>query len=82
VRITVADTGSGVPAELRERIFEPFFTTKPEGRGTGLGLTVCRSIIERHGGRLEVGDVPGGGASFTVTLYHEPARFTWMARAS
>ena len=82
VQLTVTDTGPGVPRELRERIFEPFFTTKPEGRGTGLGLTVCRTIIERHGGRVDVGEADGGGARFTVTLYHEPARFTWMSRAS
>jgi two-component system NtrC family sensor kinase len=50
----VADSGPGVPPELRERIFEPFFTTKPAGQGTGLGLTTARDIALRHDGVLEV----------------------------
>jgi two-component system, NtrC family, sensor kinase len=49
---------------LRERIFEPFFTTKPPGSGTGLGLTMAREIVERHGGILDVREAPGG------TLFH------------
>jgi signal transduction histidine kinase len=49
---------------LRERIFEPFFTTKPPGSGTGLGLTMARQIVERHGGILDVREAPGG------TLFH------------
>ena len=52
--VEVADSGPGVPPELRERIFEPFFTTKPVGSGTGLGLPVARDIIHRHGGILEI----------------------------
>ncbi|MBI4269536.1 MAG: response regulator [Candidatus Rokubacteria bacterium] len=68
VRLIVSDTGPGVPHEIRTRIFEPFFTTKPEGQGTGLGLPLCRSIIESHGGTISAeGDV-GQGASFVIEL--------------
>jgi two-component system NtrC family sensor kinase len=68
VTITVVDTGPGVPADLKLRIFEPFFTTKPMGMGTGIGLSVSHSIIASHGGTLEVGDTPKGGATFTIRL--------------
>jgi len=66
LEIRVADSGPGVPADLRARIFEPFFTTRPGG--TGLGLAVARQIVEAHGGRIGAGDRPGGGACFTVWL--------------
>ncbi|MCU1281005.1 MAG: sensor histidine kinase/response regulator, partial [bacterium] len=64
VVLEVNDSGAGVPAALRDRIFEPFFTTKPPGSGTGLGLTMARQIVERHGGILDVREAPGG------TLFH------------
>jgi signal transduction histidine kinase len=66
VEIDVADSGPGVPLDLRERIFEPFFTTR--ARGTGLGLAITRQIVEAHVGRIEVGERIGGGARFTVRL--------------
>ncbi|MCL6640455.1 MAG: response regulator, partial [Candidatus Rokubacteria bacterium] len=72
VRIEVADTGPGIPAELRERIFEPFFTTKPVGEGTGLGLPLCLSTVEEHGGTLTLESEPGQGATFIIELPVEP----------
>ena len=68
VTLTVTDTGPGVPPALQARIFEPFFTTKPIGIGTGLGLSLCRGIIERHGGTVTVTSQPGQGTTFRVEL--------------
>jgi PAS domain S-box-containing protein len=68
VLIELADTGPGVPPELRERIFEPFVTTKEVGEGTGLGLFVCRNIVRSLGGTIELDSPPGGGAVFRVSL--------------
>ncbi len=68
LRITVRDTGPGIPDAVRSRIFDPFFTTKPAGSGTGIGLAVCRGIVEAHDGTISPGAAPGGGASFVVTL--------------
>jgi signal transduction histidine kinase len=70
VIVEIADSGPGVPRELRERIFEPFFTTKAPGSGTGLGLPVARDIVNRHGGVLEVRE-RGDRPVFVVDL---PAR--------
>lgn len=64
--VEVHDAGPGVPPDQRDRIFEPFFTNREDG--TGLGLFVSYGIVERHGGRIEVGDSPEGGACFTLTL--------------
>ncbi len=62
----VRDTGPGLSAEVSKRLFEPFFTTKPGGMG--LGLSISRSIIEGHGGRLSARPNPDGGTIFQFTL--------------
>jgi signal transduction histidine kinase len=64
--VTVHDTGTGISEETRARLFEPFFTTKTTGLGVGLGI--CRRIAEAHGGRLDVGVAPTGGATFLFSL--------------
>ncbi|MDH4187570.1 MAG: ATP-binding protein [Nitrospira sp.] len=64
--LSVADTGSGIPAAQRSRIFDPFFTTRDEG--TGLGLAIVHAIIEGHGGRVDVDSVEGQGTTFTILL--------------
>jgi C4-dicarboxylate-specific signal transduction histidine kinase len=66
VRVTVSDAGPGVPPEQRARIFEPFHSTKPGGMG--MGLAICRSCIDAHGGDLWLDEAPGGGAAFHVRL--------------
>jgi signal transduction histidine kinase len=68
VVLRVADTGPGIPAEVRPRIFEPFFTTKPPAQGTGLGLSICQGIIEGHGGSIRVESPLGEGAVFVIEL--------------
>jgi PAS domain S-box-containing protein len=68
VAITVKDTGVGIAPENLDRIFDPFFTTKKVGLGTGLGLSTCFNIVERHGGSLVAESVPGVETSFTVWL--------------
>jgi signal transduction histidine kinase/CheY-like chemotaxis protein len=70
--VEIADSGPGVPLADRELIFEPFFSTKEIGQGTGLGLFVCRNIVRGFSGDIEVGDRPGGGALFRVTLPMAP----------
>jgi PAS domain S-box-containing protein len=67
-RLTVTDTGRGIPPQNLARIFEPFFTTKETGTGTGLGLAVVYAIVEKLGGWIDVESAPGQGATFRVYL--------------
>ncbi|MGQ9862982.1 MAG: ATP-binding protein [Bacteroidia bacterium] len=59
IRVSITDSGPGIPPEIMNKIFEPFFTTKPAGEGTGMGLDISRQIIQRHGGRIWAESVPG-----------------------
>jgi predicted ATPase/signal transduction histidine kinase len=68
LRIAIANTNSTIPVSLQGRIFEPFFTTKPVGRGQGLGLFVCYSIIQQHRGTLTVSSQPTAGTEFEIVL--------------
>jgi len=68
LKLTVADTGRGIPAALQERIFDPFFTTRDDPAGVGLGLSTSHQIVQRHHGRLSVASEAGKGSTFTVLL--------------
>lgn len=68
LKLHFTDWGPGIAPDNLEKIWEPFFTTKPAGKGTGLGLSVCSSIVKAHGGEIEVTNVKGAGARFTITL--------------
>ena len=73
IEVRIADTGPGLPPEIREKLFEPFVTGK--AGGLGLGLSICRIIVEAHGGRLKADNNPGGGAVFRFTLPQASAVF-------
>ncbi len=68
IRLSIEDTGPGIPKAMRDRIFDPFFTTKSVGEGTGLGLAISYSTMERLGGSISVKSEEGQGATFTITL--------------
>jgi signal transduction histidine kinase len=68
VTITISDTGGGIPNSIRDRICEPFFTTKEIGKGTGQGLAIARTVLERHGGSLTFSSQAGLGATFVLRL--------------
>jgi signal transduction histidine kinase len=74
ILVSVRDTGVGLPPEQADKVFEAFFSTKPQG--TGMGLSISRSIVESHGGRLWAAQDSKRGASFWFTL---PSRFEQMA---
>jgi signal transduction histidine kinase len=74
VRLSIADSGVGIPSERLGRIFDPFFTTKAPGEGTGLGLSVVHSVIKNAGGSIEVSSTPGRGTTFVIELpVHKPS---------
>jgi two-component system NtrC family sensor kinase len=68
IKVSVSDTGTGIPSEYVGKIFDPFFTTKGVGEGAGLGLSISFGIIERHGGQIDVVNRPGEGATFVVQI--------------
>jgi signal transduction histidine kinase len=68
VQISFKDTGTGIPAEIKERIFEPFFTTKGINKGTGLGLAISKEIINKYEGKIEVESAQGKGSTFTILI--------------
>jgi signal transduction histidine kinase len=85
VEVSVTDSGPGLAADIRARLFQPFVTTKPSGMG--VGLSICRGIVEAHGGRMWLADSPDGGAAFHFTLpaantdAAEPRTFAAVTRA-
>jgi signal transduction histidine kinase len=68
VRMTVTDSGQGIPPKHLPKISDPFFTTKDVGKGTGLGLTVVHGIVQEHGGSVTVESQPGRGTTFALYL--------------
>jgi two-component system, LuxR family, sensor kinase FixL len=70
VQISVADTGSGIPPDIAEQLFQPFFTTKPQGMG--VGLSISRTIVEEHGGKIWIEPNPEGGTIFRIALPSVP----------
>jgi PAS domain S-box-containing protein len=84
IAIAISDTGAGITAELKERAFEPFFTTKEIGVGTGLGLAVCRSIVEQLGGKitLDAGATRGAVVTITLPIYRGAAAATTAPAAT
>ena len=72
VVVRVLDRGPGISPSQIEYVFDPFYTTKEPGSGTGLGLSVSYDLAQRHGGRLEASNRPGGGAVFTLWLPASP----------
>jgi len=74
VSVSVSDSGTGIAPEVKDEIFSPFVTTKKDG--LGMGLRICRSIVEEHGGSIQVENNPDGGATFTFTLKTRPGEAT------
>jgi signal transduction histidine kinase len=68
IKLSISDTGCGIPHEIREKILDPFFTTKKRGEGTGMGLSVTLGIVKQYGGMLTFTSDPGKGSTFEVYL--------------
>jgi signal transduction histidine kinase len=71
VTAEIDDTGTGIPEAHLARIFDPFFTTKAPGKGSGLGLSIVRQIVQMHGGTIEISNRSAGGARVTITFYQK-----------
>jgi PAS domain S-box-containing protein len=67
IKVSITDSGTGIPDEIKDKIFQPFFTTKPPGEGSGLGLDIVKKIVEKHDGTIEIDSVPGK-TTFTVSI--------------
>ncbi|TGL37061.1 sensor histidine kinase, partial [Leptospira bourretii] len=67
IKVSIIDSGTGIPDKIKDKIFDPFFTTKPDGEGMGLGLDICKKIVLQTGGKIELEDVLNG-ACFAVWL--------------
>ncbi|WP_035250883.1 PAS domain-containing hybrid sensor histidine kinase/response regulator [Desulfocurvus vexinensis] len=81
VRLTVADTGHGIPEAIRDKVFDPFFTTKGPDEGTGMGLAMVHGIVTGHGGAVSVRSAPGQGAAFEILLPEAPGAPDALAEA-
>lgn len=82
VRISISDTGTGIPESIRSKIFDPFFTTKPVGKGTGQGLAISHNVVvDKHQGTIQLETQPGIGTTFTICLPVNPPATTTSAHA-
>jgi two-component system NtrC family sensor kinase len=68
IKVNIRDEGIGIRKEIIHKIFDPFFTTKDVGKGVGLGLSICQSIVEKHKGKITVDSEPGRGTEFSIWL--------------
>jgi len=68
VKVSISDTGIGIPVDLQDRIFEPFFTGKAAGEGAGLGLCISREVVKNHGGRIRVKAWERQGSTFILSF--------------
>ena len=82
VEMQIADTGGGIPETIREKIFDPFFTTKPVGKGTGQGLAIARSVVDKHGGTITLDSQMGQGTTFRIWLPLKPAEAPPLPKAA